>query len=107
MLVSPEFTSRANAGLDFIDDEQDIIALCNLPQSCEKSGRSMVVPPLGLDRLNDHCCHRVVKFFNDPLDLNKATLLFSYILLHMLLEWVFKSWERRLRPIECGNVKLV
>lgn len=67
----------------------------------------MVVTALGLDGLNDSSNYWVVEGRDDALELLETSLLFSFVLGHVLVQRVFKLREGSHRPVKGRNIKLV
>lgn len=107
VLVGPEFAGGADAGLDFVDDEEDVVALGDVAEALEEGGRGVVVASLGLDGFNYDGCDGVVEFFDEALGFGEAALFFLGVLGGELVEWVFEGWEGGSWPVEGGDVEFV
>ena len=64
MFVSPEFACGANTGLDFVDDQKDIMASGDLTEASKESWGGVVVAAFGLDGFDYHGGDWVVEVFN-------------------------------------------
>ncbi|KZL84320.1 hypothetical protein CI238_13243, partial [Colletotrichum incanum] len=107
VLVGPELAGGADAGLDLVDDEEDVVLLGHLAEAAEEGGRCVVVAALGLDRLDDDGGGRDVVVLDEVLDLVEGGLLGGGVLLGVLLERVLEEREGGLGPVEGGDVELV
>jgi len=54
VFVCPELAGGADAGLHLVNDQEDVMFLCEGTQAAEEGWRGVVVAALGLDRLDDH-----------------------------------------------------
>src|ERR1039458_9734678 len=52
MLAAPVPAGNAHATLDFVEDEQEVVVVANLPQRAQEFAAEMVVAALALDRLD-------------------------------------------------------
>lgn len=107
VVVGPELAGGAETGLNFVDDEEDVVALGDVAETLEESGGGVVVTTLGLDGFDDNGGDGVVEGLDDALGFFEAALLFGGVLFNVLLERVLEHWERSLRPVEGRNVELV
>ena len=104
MLVCPEFAGGPNAGLDFIDNEEDIVSGGDFPKGAEEVGGRVVISAFCLDWLNYDSGDGVVKSLDDIFGLGKATSFFFGIFALMFIEGVQQMRKGGLRPVEGWNV---
>lgn len=107
MFVGPEFACGADAGLDFVDNKQDVVFLGDGAEAAEEEGGGVVVAALGLDGLDDDGYRGVVVFLDETLCFVKAALFLLSVFSFVLSEWVFEGGEGCLRPVEGRDVELV
>lgn len=107
VLVGPEPAGGADAGLDLVDDEEDVVLLGEGAQLAEEVGAGVVVAALALDGLDDDGRGRQVPRLDEVLDLVEAGLLDARVLLDVVGERVLELRERRLRPVKRRDVELV
>ncbi|KAI6767168.1 hypothetical protein HG531_011528 [Fusarium graminearum] len=86
VVVAPEGTGSTETSLDLISDEDTAVLLGDITETLEERGRSVVVTTLGLNGLNDKTSDGAVPCGHDTLDLLKASLLLSSVLLGVVLE---------------------
>lgn len=107
VLVSPEFPGRADACLDFIDNEQHVVARSDFPERAEERGRCVVVAALGLNGLDDDGGDRVVKVLDQEFGFGEAAGFFVRVFACMAFERVEQMRKGCLGPVKGGNVQLV
>lgn len=107
ILVGPELPGCADAGLDLVDDEEDIVPFCNFAEAAEEGGGSVVVAAFGLDGLDDDGGDGVVEGLNDVFGLFEAAGFLCGVLGGELIEGVFEEGKGRLGPVEGGDVEFV
>lgn len=56
MFMRPEFTSRPDPSLNFVDYKVGSVFLCQRAELAEVGGGGVFVPSLGEDRLDYDCC---------------------------------------------------
>jgi len=107
VLVGPELARGADAGLDFVDNEHDVVLLCDFAESAEKVWCCVVVAAFGLDGLDDDGGGWVVELLDEALGFVQAPFLLCRILGFVLVEGILEGGERGLWPVEGGDVELV
>jgi hypothetical protein len=107
MSGGPELSCGADAGLDFVDDEEDVVSLGEFAEAAEEVGRGVIVAAFGLDGFYDYGDGRGVPFFNQTLGLVETALFFLCVLGGVFFERVFEHGEGSLWPVKCGNVEFV
>jgi hypothetical protein len=107
VVVGPEFTGGTNAGLDLVDDEEDIVALSDFTETAEEGGGSMVITTLRLNGLHYDSSDGVVPFLDQALGFLQAALLLLSVLLSVLLERILQRREGSLGPVKGGDIELV
>ena len=107
VLVGPELAGGADAGLDLVDDEEDVVFAGQGPQAAEEVWGGVVVAAFGLDGLGDDGGGFVVVGGEEVLDLVQTALFFFGIFLGVGVEWVFAGREGCLRPVESWNVEFM
>lgn len=107
VLVGPELASGADAGLDLVDDEEDIVLCGQLAQAAEEGGRGVVVAAFGLDGLDDDGGGGVGEGGDEALDVGEGVGFGFGVLGGVILEGVFEEGEGGLGPVEGGDVELV
>ena len=105
--MGPEFARGPNTGLDLINNEEHIVLLGDIAEALEEGRRGVVVTALGLHGFDNDASDGVVEFLDQSLSLRQAALLLLRVLFGMLLQRVLQGGERRLGPVEGGNVQLV
>ena len=83
------------------------MASCDLAETLEESGRSVVVAAFGLDGLDHDGCDWVVEVFDQIFCLGQAARFLFGILGCVFGKWVFKVREGGLRPVEGGDVEFM
>ena len=107
VLVGPELAGGADAGLDLVNDEEDVVAFRDVAQAAEEGGRSVVVTTFGLDWLDDDGADGVVEVFDQVFGLSEAAGFLGHVFLGEFVEGVFEVGEGGLRPVKCGDVEFV
>ncbi len=107
MVVSPEFAGGADAGLDFIDNEQDIIPGGDFAERAKEGGGSVVVTAFGLDGLHDDSGDWVVKGLNATFGFGEAAGFFFGVFALVTIKGIEKMREGSLGPVEGGNVEFM
>ena len=107
MLVGPELAGGADAGLDFVDDHEHVVAFGDVAQALEEFGGRVVVAAFGLDGLDDDGGDGVVVGRDDFFGFREAALDFGFVLRCVIFEGVFEHGEGRLGPVEGGDVEFV
>ncbi len=107
MFVRPELARGADAGLDFVDDEHDVVAFRDFAETCEEGGRGVVVAAFGLDGFDHDGCDRVVEVLYQVLGFREAAGLFGGVLRGVFGEGILEHGEWGLRPVEGRDVEFV
>ena len=107
VLVGPEFACCADAGLDLVDDEEDVVPFGDFAEAAEERGGSVVVAAFGLDGFDDDGRNGVVKGLHYVFRFLKTAGLLCGILGGELLEGVFEQGEGGLWPVEGGDVEFM
>lgn len=85
VVVGPELARGADARLDLVDDEEDVVLACQGAQAAEEVGGGVVVAALALDGLDDDGRGGDVPRLDELLDLVEAGLLNLCVLLGVVL----------------------
>lgn len=107
VVMSPEFSGGSDTGLHLINDEKNLVALGDVAEPLEESGRRMVITTLGLDGLHDDSGNGIVEFLDQALRLLEAALLLLRILFSVFLQGILEGRERSLGPVEGRDVQFV
>src|SRR5205814_8911371 len=85
MLATPGATSRAEPGLDFVENQKDIILVANLPQLPKPLAAEMIVAALTLDWFDDDRGDVGPAFINEFSDLHfRFFLALDYVAFALL-----------------------
>lgn len=107
VLVRPELASGANAGLDLVGNEEDVVLAGEGAELLEELGAGVVVAALGLDGLDHDGGGGQVPGGDEVLNLVEGGLLGLAVLLDVVLERVLELGEGGLGPVKGGDVELV
>lgn len=107
MLMCPELAGGADAGLDFVDDEEDVMFLGQFAEAAEEGRGRMMVAAFGLDGLDYHCTRGEVVRCELALNIVKSLLLYLLVILDVFFERIFQQGKGGLWPIEGWDIKLV
>ena len=107
VLMGPELAGGADAGLDLVDDEEDVVLGGQLSEAAEEGGRGVVVAAFGLDGLDDDGGRGVREGGDEALDVSEGVGFGFGVLGGVFLEGVFEEGEGGLGPVEGGDVELV
>lgn len=80
VFVRPEFAGRADACLDFVDDEYDVVAFCDFAETVEECWGSVVVAAFGLDGFDYDGCDWVVEILDQVFCFGKTAGFFGCVL---------------------------
>jgi len=69
VLTAPVAASCAHAALHFIENQEQIVLVANIPQSLEPFGAKMIIAPFALDGFDDDGGDVGAALFDNPLDL--------------------------------------
>ena len=111
MLVRPESTCCADAGLHLIDDKVHAFFLGDILEALSELSRQMVISTFRLDRLDDSS-YDFGAFFFAPLadfgpNIGKTGLVLGHIVLNVVFQRILVAGRLRCRPIKSWEVNLV
>ena len=107
VVVRPEGAGGADAGLDFVDDEEDVVFLGQSAEGAEEGGGGVVVAAFGLDGFDDDGGGGLGPGFDEVFGFFEAALFFGGVVGGVLVQRVFEEGEGRLGPVEGGDVEFV
>src|SRR5205823_1360979 len=102
MLEAPHSSGEPDAGLHFIEDQQHVVFITELPHSPEELGAEMVVAALSLDRLHDERGDFVLALAKESLRLIEGRFLAPLC----VGERLRRRWEVDLRVVDPRPVEL-
>ncbi len=107
VVMGPKFARGADAGLHFVDDEEDVVFFGDVAEAFEEGGGGVVVPALGLDGFDDDGRDGVVEVGDQIFRFGEAAGFFRFILGAVFVEGVFEVGKGGLGPVEGGNIEFV
>ena len=105
--MRPELACCTDASLDFVNDEEDVVFLCDFAEPLEEEGGGVVVAAFGLDGFDHGGDGFVVVIHKQLLCFIQASLLFSPVFRLVLCQGVLELGKGGLWPVEGGDVEFV
>ena len=97
----------AHAGLDLVDDEDDVVSCCDVTEALEEGWGGVVVSAFGLNRFDDHGRDGVVEGLDCAFDGLETAGFFLGVCFRVGGQRLSQFRKRCTWPVESRNVELV